>query len=518
MNTTIDWFEGKGPYYWAGNRFQEASPAQIYGSLFIDVQRSGIFSDQKTFVDCVPKEDPQLIRERYRVEKAQLTDPAALRKFVTDHFLVPETSSALTAVNEEKLEGRLQSLWELLRRDPDVAVKGSSLLPLAHPYVIPGGRFREIYYWDSYFTMLGLRESGRMDLIRSMIDNFVDLIRRHGLIPNGNRTYYLTRSQPPALALMLEFLVATDGEEVYRKYLPALQAELDYWSDPEATGGHSVQLPEGGRLQRFYDHADFPRLEAFGHDEALSLSSTQNSRELFRNLRSAAESGWDFSSRWFIGGDALKDTRTTEVLPVDLNCFLLNLERTLAQAYHLAGAPDQSRQLEQAVADRLAAINRCCWSESDGYFFDYHPNIKQRSPHFTIAGVAPLFFRIASQAQADAVAETLKSKFLQPGGLVTTLTKSGEQWDWPNGWAPMQWMAIAGLENYGHSKLAAEIAHRWIHLNVGVHARTGRFMEKYNVVDLSLPAGGGEYPTQDGFGWTNGVLLKLMRDYPPLAV
>lgn len=514
MTKTTDWFEGKEPYYWAANRSREGNPAQIYGELFVDIQRSAIFADQKTFVDCVPKEDPVLIRERYQREKAQLAGPDALRKFVVDHFLVPEASAAVALAGSDKVEDHIHKLWELLRRDPDLTVKGSSLLPLAHPYVIPGGRFREIYYWDSYFTMLGLRESGRDDLVRSMVDNFADLIRSYGLIPNGNRTYYLTRSQPPALALMVEFLVLTDGQAAYWKYLPALQAELDYWNGVSAANGHAVTLSEGSKLHRYYDQADFPRLEAFARDEAVAHHSTQEPRELFRNLRSGAESGWDFSSRWFAGGDTLESIRTTEFLPVDLNCLLLHLERTLAQAYHLAGAADQSRQLEQAAADRLAAINRYCWSETDGYFFDYHLNAGRCSPHFTLAGVTPLFIRAATQAQADAVAEILKTKFLQPGGLVTTLTTSGEQWDAPNGWAPMQWMAIAGLENYGHSKLAAEIAHRWIHLNVAVHARTGRLMEKYNVVDLSLPAGGGEYPTQDGFGWTNGVLLKLIRSYP----
>jgi alpha,alpha-trehalase len=128
--------------------------------------------------------------------------------------------------------------------------------------------------------------------------------------------------------------------------------------------------------------------------------------------------------------------------------------------------------------------------------------------------VVPLFTGVATQAQADAVAVTLRARFLQPGGLVTTLVHSGQQWDWPNGWAPLQWMAIAGLRRYGHESLAKEIALRWIALNGEVFRRTGRLLEKYNVVDLSIPAGGGEYPTQDGFGWTNGVLVRLRKDYP----
>ncbi len=196
--------------------------------------------------------------------------------------------------------------WNVLTRAPDVAVPGSSLLPLPYPYVVPGGRFREVYYWDSYFTMLGLCVSGREDLSESMVQNFAFLLRTYGLIPNGNRTYYLSRSQPPFFALMVELL-----------------------------------------------------------------------------------------------------------------------------------------------ARKLVA--------------------------------------------------------------------TGEQWDAPNGWAPLQWMAVQGLERYGQHALAVEVARRWIGLNRGVYARTGKLMEKYDVENLALPGGGGEYPTQDGFGWTNGVLLALLREYPTPA-
>ena len=130
-----------------------------------------------------------------------------------------------------------------------------------------------------------------------------------------------------------------------------------------------------------------------------------------------------------------------------------------------------------------------------------------------LAACFPLFFRIASEEQAQAVASTISNKFLKAGGLVTTLETTGEQWDAPNGWAPLQWMAIVGLENYGHEQLAKEIAHRWMKLNADVFRRTGKLMEKYNVVNTDLDAGGGEYAGQDGFGWTNGVFLALVRKY-----
>jgi alpha,alpha-trehalase len=488
-----------------------ADPAAIYGDLFLDVQRSSLFADQKTFVDCVPRSDPALILGHYH--EARHRADFDLAGFVQEHFLVPQIIS-VAATTAESIEHHLAHSWNLLRREPDMPVAGSSLLALAHPYVIPGGRFREVYYWDSYFTILGLREHGREDLVRSITDNLADLLHRYGLIPNGNRSYYLSRSQPPMLALMVEFIMHQDGPPALERYRPALEAELDYWNDCTAATRHVVTMPGGGTLHRYYDQRDCPRMEAHSHDEHLSRLSPQPPSELYRNIRTGTESGWDFSSRWFMGGAGLEHIRTTEFVPVDLNCYLLQLERTLAKAYAAAGDTARAEATARAAARREQLIQLHCWSEEAGFFFDHHLPTGQCSPHYTLAAVTPLFVRSATQAQADAVAAVLRDRFLQAGGLQTTLTRSGEQWDSPNGWAPLQWMAVAGLVNYGHNDLAAEIAQRWINLNVGVFTRTGRLMEKYNVVDLSLPAGGGEYPTQDGFAWTNGVLLKLLKTYP----
>jgi len=486
-----------------------ADPYEVYGLLFIDVQQAGLFADQKTFVDCQPKRPPAEIVASYLREKANVD----LKTFVLENFTLPEEPHFQAFVSET-LDHHLETVWPLLQREPRSVPDGSSLLPLAHSYLIPGGRFREIYYWDSYFAMLGLRLSGREELIVAMTDNFADLIRRFGMIPNGNRTYYLTRSHPPLLAAMVEFVAEREGPGCYLRYLPALEGELAYWNDRVHPTRHRVELPDGQQLHRYYDRADFPRPEAFAHDQKLHEKSQQIASDFYRNMRSAAESGWDFSSRWFSDGDGLWATAATDFIPVDLNCFLVQLERTLSRAYETARLPERARALAQAAEERSRAINRFCWSDAQGFYFDYNHRKGRQSAAFTLGGVVPLFVGIASQAQADAVAETLRTKFLQAGGLVTTLVQSGEQWDWPNGWAPLQWMAIAGLRRYGHEILAREIALRWIALNSEVFRRTGRLLEKYNVVDLSLPAGGGEYPTQDGFGWTNGVLVRLKKEYP----
>lgn len=488
------------------------SPDRVYGTLFADVQRARVFPDQKTFPDCVPRGEPASIVAAY--EAALRTgQPVDLKAFVREHFLVPETRE-LALPPAPTLEAHLHQLWDALRRAPDKTVAGSSLLPLPNSYVIPGGRFREVYYWDSYFTMLGLRASGREALIESMVDNFAYLIERYGFIPNGNRSYYLSRSQPPFFAPMVELLAERKGDEVYRRLRDALQAEYAYWMDETFPTRHVVALPDGSRLNRYYDQQDAPRPEAFALDEATRQAAGAGTAGVYRQLRSAAESGWDFSSRWLGDGRSLATIETTELVPVDLNCLLYRLELTLAKAWRVTGDETRAKSLEEAAERRKRAVLQACWSEAQGFFFDFHHGRGQRAAACTLAGVAPLFFRLATPDQAAAVAKTLRERFLRPGGVVTSLSETGQQWDAPNGWAPLEWMTIQGLRNYGHDDLAEEIARRWIKLNRDVYRRTGKMMEKYNVEDLTLPAGGGEYPSQDGFGWTNGVLLKLLRLYP----
>lgn len=486
------------------------SPDELYGPLFEAVQRARIFPDQKTFADAVARETPEEIRQRYLEAKPT---GAALKEFVEAHFLLPE-ARGVTVPGAESLEAHLKALWPLLRRQPDQPVPGSSLLPLPYPYVVPGGRFREIYYWDSYFTMLGLRESGQEESIEAMVDNFAALIAQYGHIPNGNRSYYLSRSQPPFFALMVEFLAEKKGETVYRKYRDALNTEYDYWMDRNAPTHHVVTMPDGGVLNRYYDQRDTPRPEAFALDEVTAGKSSKRRPEIYRELRSAAESGWDFSSRWLADGKTLATIETTQIVPVDLNCLLFKLEQILAKACELSGDAARRAELNSAAEQRRQTILHYCWSPEDGFFVDYLLAERKRSSALTLAGVVPLFLQIAKPEQAAAAARQIEKRFLQPGGVVTTLVATGEQWDWPNGWAPLEWMTIRGLKNYDHDALATEIARRWIKLNRDVYARTGRMMEKYNVVDLSLAAGGGEYTAQDGFGWTNGVLLRLLSDLP----
>ncbi|MGE5108774.1 MAG: alpha,alpha-trehalase TreF [Sphingobacteriales bacterium] len=485
--------------------------------LFEQVQMQLVLEDGKTFPDCIPKYDLATINNSYQQQKNAAGFD--LRKFVLDNFQLPVTPHTDFVTDTSKpVEEHVEKLWDILTRKPDAEV--SSLIPLPHPYIVPGGRFREIYYWDSYFTMLGLQISGRVEMIENMVENFSHLIDEIGYIPNGNRTYYIGRSQPPFYSLMVRLLAEEKGNDVLIKYLPQLHKEWLFWMKGEGfidrkntSSHHVVKMSNGSIMNRYWDENDTARPESYKEDAELAHHSTINKKDLYRNLRAAAESGWDFSCRWFKEGSDLSTIHTTEIIPVDLNCLLLHLEETLAEAYDIYDDIIQHKFFTERVAKRKAAIQYYCWNEKEGFYFDYDFIAGKQKEFYSLASAFPLFFKIATAEQAGKVVHHLMGKLLRNGGMVTTSINSGQQWDTPNGWAPLQWITIISFENYGYKKEAKEIAQRWIKLNNDVFKRTGKLMEKYNVVDTHLEAGGGEYPGQDGFGWTNGVLLALIKKY-----
>ncbi|MFN0216869.1 MAG: alpha,alpha-trehalase TreF [Saprospiraceae bacterium] len=494
--------------------------------LYEAVQSSGIFPDSKFFPDCSLKSDSANILEDYEKEKTQAGFD--LKTFVVAHFDFPETPESNYESGNKPLQEHLDMVWEVLKREPNLSLNGnhSTLIPLPHPYIVPGGRFREVYYWDSYFTMLGLKESGRVDVIQNMVDNFAYQIDTFGHVPNGNRTYYLSRSQPPFFSLMVSLLAEIKGDEILLQYRRVLEKEYAFWMDgehemvaplegvpPIHAQRRLVQLSDGSLLNRYWDDDPSPRPEAYLEDLHTARRSKRPEEDTFRHLRAAAESGWDFSSRWFGEEQELASIRTCDLLPVDLNCLLYFLEKTLVHAYRQL--PDHTPVVVYRERARLrkAAIQKHCWNAEKGFFFDYNIVESQQSRSFTLAGVFPLFFQIAEPQQAASVAKILEERFLCPGGLVSTLSHTGQQWDAPNGWAPLQWIAYKGLINYGHVELAEKIRQNWLALCEKTYAATGKMMEKYNVETPNAPGGGGEYPNQDGFGWTNGVYLKLKQKF-----
>lgn len=496
---------------------QTPTPRQQFPGLFEAVQTSTIFPDNKTFVDAIPKQDPALITKAYNEQKDQ--PGFNLQAFVLANFNVPVSHNNFQTDVSAGIRKHIDTLWQVLQRRPDEAKPFSSTLALPNPYIVPGGRFREIYYWDSYFTILGLQESHQVKVIRNMVENFAYLIDKYGFIPNGNRSYYLTRSQPPFFAMMVNLLAKIEGEKVLVHFRPQLIKEYEYWMYGwEAVQANQathrvVRLPDGQILNRYWDESDEPREESYIKDVDAAKESKQPAAQFYRNVRAAAASGWDFSTRWFDASGKLPTIQTTDIIPVDLNCLLYNLEMTIARSLNQLSNAKLAKMYRYRANSRKNAILKYCWNQKTGWFDDYNWKLKQLSSVETLAGEFPLEFKIASDEQARLVADGLKNNFLKPGGLVTTLNFSGQQWDAPNGWAPLQYIAIDGLEKYNYNTLAKEIAIRWLKLNIRVFKQTGKLLEKYNVVDTQLTAGGGEYPLQDGFGWTNGVLLHLVNRY-----
>jgi alpha,alpha-trehalase len=480
--------------------------------LYEAVQSSGIFPDSKYFVDATPKTNSKTILDAYTIEQEQ--PGFSLLQFVERYFDLPVTREDHYESAGLPLHQHLKQLWQVLQRNQSDA--GGTLIRLPASYIVPGGRFREIYYWDSYFTMLGLAVSNETVLIEQMVENFAYLIRTYGHIPNGNRTYYLSRSQPPFFSGMVQLLAGIKGEQVYKQYLDALETEYRFWMDGEShlSEHHPVyrrlvRLPDGAILNRYWDDEPSPRPEAFAEDTHLASLASTPPETTYRHIRAAAESGWDFSSRWFADGIHMHTIHTCDIVPVDLNCLLFRLESLLLQVYEQLSLTEQAQDMVSRKLRREKAIQQYCWQESSGYFFDYNRVTKTTTARYTLAGLFPLFTGIAAKQQAETCARVVEEQFLCDGGLVTTPYTTGQQWDAPNGWAPLQWIAYKGLLDYGHTNLAHTIRERWMRLNEKTYAATGKMMEKYNVCDTSLHAGGGEYPNQDGFGWTNGVYLAM---------
>ena len=498
-----------------------ATPDKIYGDLFRDVQMSKVFPDGKTFVDCIPKRNPKSIIADYNQQKGAAKFD--LKQFVQDNFELPHTPQLNYITQEKDVVMHIKNLWGVLRRDPDTIVIGSSLLPLPNPYIVPGGRFREVYYWDSYFTMLGLQASGQGEMIENMVKNFAYMIDLYGHIPNGNRSYYLSRSQPPFFALMVELLADLKGDSVYEAYLPALEKEYEFWMEGAAklkkgnADKRVVKINDSIVLNRYWDDYPLPRQESYREDVETAQKSGRDKNFMYTNLRAGAESGIDFSSRWFKDKKSLTTLRVTDFIPVDLNSLLYKLETVLAKAKIVTHDEKAAGTYAAKAERRRVAIDKYCWNKTLKYYTDYNFKTRQTSDIVTPAGMYPFcvytknldYMSLLARQAADQV----KSKLLQPGGITASPYSTGQQWDAPNGWAPLEWMTIWGLDRCGQRELARDIAERWIKLNVDVFKRTGRLMEKYNVIDLNLEAGGGEYPSQDGFGWTNGVLLALINKY-----
>lgn len=497
------------------------SPDVAFGELFDEVQRRNILGDGKTFVDLVPRKRAAAIKQEYRLVR---DDPNFdLAEFVNRHFyeFAPhKDGEQYHPVEDTSIDDHIRNLWpHLTRRN---RVNRGSLIALPYPYIVPGGRFGEQFYWDSYFIMLGLAADGQWSVINDMMKNYQFMIRKYGYIPTANRSYFLSRSQPPFFVEMVRLVARHYGKRrVYLSYLPYLLSEYRFWMKGRERALRTdykswrrvVHMNDGSVMNRYYDNLTTPRPESHREDiEAAEVAQARQADRLYLHLRAAAESGWDFSSRWFHDPADITTIHTADILPIDLNCLLYRLEDTIAECYHVMKNVSLAKKFANLAETRRQAINTYFWDEKDGIYRDYNFHLGQMTTSEHLAMAFPLYAGVASQDQADRVAEYLRQKFLHAGGLVTTLVDSGQQWDSPNGWAPLQWVAIEGLRNYGHDELADEVKRRWMKLTEDVYAKHKKLVEKYDVVGKNGLGGGGEYPLQDGFGWTNGVYAALAAE------
>ncbi|XP_054459296.1 trehalase isoform X2 [Anoplopoma fimbria] len=531
------------------NAFPPPCDSEIYctGPILHQVQKAKLFDDDKYFVDMKLRETPDVVLSAFRNLSNESPNtsvpPAKLQEFLSAFFEKPGTEfeswtppdwqdkpKFLGRIADQELHNwaeKIHILWKSLGRKISVDVKDHpelySQIYTPYPIVVPGGRFRELYYWDSYWVINGLLLSEMTDTAHGMIQNFLYLVKRYGFVPNGGRIYYERRSQPPFLTLMVEsYYQATKDKEFLRAALPALEQEYRFWMQ-----NRSVTVKVNGaehQLNRYNVQVGLPRPESYTDDLELAEGLTDVRKEqLWMDLKAGAESGWDFTSRWFMDGDghnngSLGETSTSQILPTDLNALLCLNERTLALFHRILGDGDSAALYDQNAARRLEAIESVLWDAERGAWFDF--NLVTHSKHFEFypSNLAPVWAQCYSQPEmGEKAVQYLKSGALQfPNGVPTSLRESGQQWDYPNAWPPLQHMLIDGLSKMPSEdakQLASDLAQRWIKTNWLAYMKYEAMFEKYDVNGDGKPGGGGEYEVQLGFGWTNGVALQLLDQY-----
>ncbi len=369
-----------------------------------------------------------------------------------------------------------------------------TLVGLPHPYVIPTAdtsakfRFEEMYYWDSYFTAIGLHDSAHQQLAEGMLENLLYLFKRFGLVPNASRMYSTSRSQPPVLTSFIFHLYDTykKDDSWLKQKIDIAQEEYErVWMNDAHPQWHLVHKG----LSRYYDINML-------HDLA------------------EAESGWDMTPRF--------ERKCLDFLPVDLNALLYKYETDFARAEELFGNADKAREWLRKADARKKAMDKLMWGRIRGFYFDYNYQRKAIGDIWSLAGFYPMWAGMVSQEQAERMVENLK-RFEKKGGLATTARplinttvlfgSLKAQWAFPNGWAPLHYIVVEGLRKYGYHEEARRIALSWVQTNLQWFERNGNFLEKYNVVNPRRHPVEGVYPSQTGFGWTNAVFIKLVREF-----
>ncbi|GER34638.1 trehalase [Striga asiatica] len=436
-------------------------------------------------------------------------------KGVPEHFL-PRVDN-----REVRVWGlEVHKLWKNLSRKVSSKVLEQpdfhTLLPLNHSVVIPGSRFREVYYWDTYFVNKGLLASKMVEMAKGIVSNLISLVHEFGYVLNGARKYYTNRSQPPLLSSMVvDIYNETHDLEFVKFALPALLKEYEFWT----SGVHNVIVRDSKgsnqSLSRYYASWNQPRPESYTIDkETASKVPSKCKPKLYREIATTAETGWDFSSRWMRVKNDLTTLSTTSILPVDLNAFILKMELDITYLSDEIGDPAKAKRFQEASRARKNAINSILWNKKRKQWFDYWLsdsdlcegvytfNPSSQNIETFASNFIPLWihaFNSDVKLVDEVVHSLLKSGLIRPAGIATSLNNSGQQWDYPNGWAPIQYMIVHGLmksESKHAKEVAEDIVVKWIRTNYATYNKTGAMLEKYDVETCGGSGGGGEYVTQ----------------------
>jgi alpha,alpha-trehalase len=464
---------------------------------------------------------------------------------------------------EQRCQVKIVTLPHRIEKLGDVRpeqLPAAGLLYLPNPYVVPGGRFNEMYGWDSYFIVIGLEADHREALAKGMVDNFLFEIEHYGAVLNANRTYYLTRSQPPFLTSMIRavyenpasFPATPAGRTEARAWLQHAYAlaQKDYatWTRPE-------HMADKTGLTRYFDYGEGPvpemsddntyypdvirwmaaHLKEGGESFLVKGSGQPDAVEAERLKQTSCDvhastvclhawaAGYRLNRDFYLGDRAMRESgfdpsfrfgpfsgATHHYAPVCLNSLLYRYERDLSHLAHVLGQPADALRWERRATARNAAIQRSLWRPREGVFADYDFVYARPSSYAYISSLYPLWAGVATREQAKQIVAKL-SLFERTGGLSMSKTQSGMQWDEPFGWAPTNWIAIAGLEAAGFHADAVRLARAFDSTVDAGFAKDGTIREKYNVVSGSsdVQVSTGYKMNVIGFGWTNGVYLKM---------
>ncbi|KAF7992096.1 hypothetical protein HCN44_001421 [Aphidius gifuensis] len=527
-----------------------SSNIYCHGDLLHTVQMASLYPDSKTFVDMKMKLPASELLDKFHTlmnHTGNSPSHDVLKKWVEDNFdpagsefedwipvdwrKEPKFLSKIRDRELRKFASDLNDIWKMLGRKMKDDVRDNehlySIIYVPNPVIVPGGRFREFYYWDSYWIVKGLLLSEMYSTVKGMLTNFVTVVDKIGFIPNGGRIYYTMRSQPPMLLPMVKiYLDATNDYDWLKENLWLLEKEYNFWMV-----NRTVNIEKDGKnytLARYYENSSGPRPESYREDYLTSHNFRTNEEKdnYYMELKTAAESGWDFSSRWFIldgtNKGNLTNLKARYIVPVDLNSIIYRNTVLLAEFNEKIGNISKASIYHKKAEEWKEAVTAILWHEEVGAWLDYDLLNDVKRDYFYPTNVLPLWTNCYDVTRReDYVSKVLKyleknQIMINLGGIPSSFEHSGEQWDYPNAWPPLQYFVIESLDNTGDpwaQRLAYEISERWVRSNFKAFNATHSMFEKYDATVSGGGGGGGEYEVQLGFGWSNGLVMDLLAKY-----